>query len=202
MKTDLSLSCGHCWVFQICWRIECSTLTASVFWSWSSSAGILSPPLGLFIVMFPNAHLTSHSQMSGLRRVITPSWLSGSWRCFLYSSVYSCHLLISSASASGVANKELVSRLDKELSVRKGCACVLRHFSLTVYDPMDCSPPGTICRVKEWGRPFEDITATVHTDTTCVSVWATAEITALVRKLTECCKAFPTTTEFHLYYPC
>ena len=25
MKTDLSQSCGHCWVFQICWHIECST---------------------------------------------------------------------------------------------------------------------------------------------------------------------------------
>ena len=24
-------SCGHCWVFQICWHIECSTFTAS--WS-------------------------------------------------------------------------------------------------------------------------------------------------------------------------
>ena len=38
--------------------------------------------------------------MSGSRWVITPSWLSGSWRSFLYSSsVYSCHLfLISSAS--------------------------------------------------------------------------------------------------------
>ena len=30
--------------------------------------------------------------MSGSRWVITPSWLSGSWRSFLYSSVYSCHL--------------------------------------------------------------------------------------------------------------
>ena len=31
--------------------------------------------------------------------MITPLWLSGSWRSFLYSSVYSCHLfLISSAS--------------------------------------------------------------------------------------------------------
>ena len=28
MKTDLSQSCGHCWVFQIFWHIECSTLTA------------------------------------------------------------------------------------------------------------------------------------------------------------------------------
>ena len=49
-----------------------------------------------------DAHLTSHSRMSGSRWVITSSWLSGSWRSFLYSSsVYSCHLfLISSASVS------------------------------------------------------------------------------------------------------
>ena len=31
MKTDLFQSCGHCWVFQICWHIECSTFTASSF---------------------------------------------------------------------------------------------------------------------------------------------------------------------------
>ena len=29
MKTDLFQSCGPCWVFQVCWHIECSTLTAS-----------------------------------------------------------------------------------------------------------------------------------------------------------------------------
>ena len=23
--------CGHCWVFQICWHVECSTFTASSF---------------------------------------------------------------------------------------------------------------------------------------------------------------------------
>ena len=28
MKTDLFQSCGYCWVFQICWHIECSTFTA------------------------------------------------------------------------------------------------------------------------------------------------------------------------------
>ena len=27
MKTDLFQSCGRCWVFQICWHIECSTYT-------------------------------------------------------------------------------------------------------------------------------------------------------------------------------
>ena len=53
----------------------------------NSSTGILSPPLALFIVMLPKAHLTSHSRMSGSTGVITPSWLSGSWRSFLYSSV-------------------------------------------------------------------------------------------------------------------
>ena len=45
-----------------------------------SSAGIPSPP-ALFVVMLPKTHLTSHSRMSGSR-------LSGSLRCFVYSSVY------------------------------------------------------------------------------------------------------------------
>ena len=95
MKTDLFQSCGHCWVFQICWHIECSTFTASSFGIWNSSTGIPLPPLALFIVMFSKAHLTLHSRMSCSRWVITPLWLSGSWRSFLCSSsVYSCHLLI------------------------------------------------------------------------------------------------------------
>ena len=53
MKTDLFQSCDHCWVFQICWHIECSTFTASSFRIWNSSAGIPLPPLALFIVMLP-----------------------------------------------------------------------------------------------------------------------------------------------------
>ena len=32
-------SCGHCWVFQICWHIDCSTFTASSFRIWNSSTG-------------------------------------------------------------------------------------------------------------------------------------------------------------------
>ena len=124
MKTDLFQSCDHCWIFQICWHIECSTFRASSFRIWNSSTGIPSPPLALFVVMRPKAHLTSHSRMSDSRWVITPLWLSGSWKSFLYSSekpgrlqstglqrvghdwatspspsVYSCHLfLISYAS--------------------------------------------------------------------------------------------------------
>ena len=45
MKTDIFQSCGHWWVFQICWHIECSTLIASSFRIWNSLAGIPSPPL-------------------------------------------------------------------------------------------------------------------------------------------------------------
>ena len=58
MKTDLFQSCGHYWVFQICWHIECSSFTASSSRVWNSSTGIPSPPLALFIVMLPKAHLT------------------------------------------------------------------------------------------------------------------------------------------------
>ena len=103
MKTDFFQSCGHCWLFQICWHIECSTFTASSFRIWNSSTGI--PSLfhpALFVVMLPKAHLTSHSRMSVSRWVITLLRLSGSWS-FSYSSVYSCHLfLISSASVRSI----------------------------------------------------------------------------------------------------
>ena len=80
MKTDLFQPCGHCWALQISWHIECSTFTASSFGIWNSSTGIPSPPLALFVVMFLSAHLAFHSRMSGSRWVITPLWLSGSWR--------------------------------------------------------------------------------------------------------------------------
>ena len=75
-----------------------------MFRIWNSTTGIPSPPLALFIVMLPKAHLTSHFRMSGFRWVITPSWLSESWISFLYSSsVYSCHLFfISYASVRSI----------------------------------------------------------------------------------------------------
>jgi len=81
-KTDFFQSWGHYWVFQICWHIECSTFTASSFRICNSSTGKPSPPLALFVVRLPKAHLTLHSRISVSRWVITPSWLSGSWRFF------------------------------------------------------------------------------------------------------------------------
>jgi len=78
METDIFQSCGHCWVFQICLHIECSTFTTSAFRIWNSSPEIPSPPPALFVMMLSKAHLTSHSRMSGSWSMISPSWLSGS----------------------------------------------------------------------------------------------------------------------------
>ena len=99
MKTDLCNSYSHCWVFQICWHIESNTFTESSFRIWNSSAEIPIPPLALFIVTLPKAHLTSHSRMSGSRWVITPLWLSGSWRSFLYKKNYTVFLCILATSS-------------------------------------------------------------------------------------------------------
>ena len=96
--------CGYCGVFQVSWHIEYSTFIASSFRIWNSSTGIPSPPLAWFLVMLPKAYLTSHSRMCGSWWLITPSWLSESWRSFLYSSyVYFCHrIFISSASVRSI----------------------------------------------------------------------------------------------------
>ena len=94
-SSDYLLTWGHSWVFQICWYIECSTVTASSSSIWNSSAEIPSPPLTLFVVMLPKVHLTSHSRMPGFRLVITLSWLFGLLFChlFLISSAHVRSLL-------------------------------------------------------------------------------------------------------------
>ena len=104
MKTDLFQSCGHCWVFQICWHIECSTFTESSFRIWNSSTGIPSPPLVLFVMMLPKAHLTSHSRMLALGEWSHHCSYLGHEDFVLHSSsVYSCHLiLIPSASGRSI----------------------------------------------------------------------------------------------------
>ena len=103
MKTDLFQSCGHCWLFQICWHIECSTFTPPSFRIWNSSTGIPSPPLALCVVILPKAHLASHFRMSDSRWVIIPSWFSGLRRFFSYSSLNDCHLFsISSVSVRSI----------------------------------------------------------------------------------------------------
>jgi len=76
-----------------------STFRGSSFRIWKSSTEIPLPSLASFVIMLHKAYLTLDSRMSDSRWVITPMWLSGSWRSVLFSAfVYSCHLfLISSA---------------------------------------------------------------------------------------------------------
>ena len=93
MKTDHIQSCGHCWVFQICCILSAALSQHHLLgFEIAQLEFPLQSPQALFVVMLPKAHLTSHSRMSDSRWVVTQSWLSGPWRSFLYSSVYSCHL--------------------------------------------------------------------------------------------------------------
>jgi len=59
------------------WGLKKSDMT-----EWLNWTGIPSPPLALFIMMLPKAHLASPFRMSGSRWVITSLWLSGSLRYF------------------------------------------------------------------------------------------------------------------------
>ena len=72
VKTDIFQSCSHCWVFQICWHIECSPFTALSFRIWNPSTGIPSHPLALFVAMLSKTHLTLHTRMSDSTWVIIP----------------------------------------------------------------------------------------------------------------------------------
>ena len=82
MRIDLFQSCGHSWVYQICWHIESSTLIASSFRVLNSPTGIPSHPLALLTTVLPKGNLTSHSRMSGSEWLTTPLWLSGSLGSF------------------------------------------------------------------------------------------------------------------------
>ena len=99
------------------------------------------------------AHLTSHSRMSDSRWVIIPSWLSRSWRSFLYSSsVHSCHLfLISSASVRSIPflsftepvfawNVPLVSLIFSKISSLSHSIVFLYFFALITEEGFLISP--------------------------------------------------------------
>ena len=92
-------SCGPCWVFQICWHIECSTFTASSFRIWNSSTGIPSSPLALFVVMLIKATWLHIPGCLVLGELSHHCDYLGHEDLFCTVSVYSFHLfLMSSAS--------------------------------------------------------------------------------------------------------
>ena len=66
MKTDLFQSCGHCFSKFAGILSAAFSQHQSSSRIWNSSTGIPSPPLALFTVMLPNAHLTSDSRCLAL----------------------------------------------------------------------------------------------------------------------------------------
>jgi len=124
------------WLFPVLWPLLSfpyllaywvQHFQSIIFWIWNSSTGIPSPPLALFVVMLSKAHLISHCRMSGSRSMITPLWLSESWRSFLYSSsVYSCHLFL----ISSVSVRDPVSIPGQESCPGKGCSYPLQYSCL------------------------------------------------------------------------
>ena len=143
MKTDLFQSCGHCWVFQICWHIQCSTFTASF-----RIAGILSPPLALLVVMLSKAHLTSHSRMSGSRQVsewwtfrfqggfrkgrgsrhqiLNIRWIMEKVREY-QKNIYFCFINYAKA-FDCVDNKKKMWRILQEMGIPDHLTCLLRNL--------------------------------------------------------------------------
>ena len=87
MKIDIFQSCHHCWVIQIGWHNECSTLTASSF-------RILKISAGLFWIILPKVHLASLQDVQLLvsNHAIMVSWVI---KTFFAFSVYSYHLFLS-----------------------------------------------------------------------------------------------------------
>ena len=130
------------WHFLVLWPLlsfsnllaylKYSTLTTSSFRILNSLDGISSFPLALFIVIFPKVLLSGYTWMTTL------SWLSGSLRTFLFSSVYSCHLfLISSASVKSLPFLPFIvpilawnSPLISPTFLKRSLVCSILLFSL------------------------------------------------------------------------
>ena len=85
-------SCSHWWVFQVCWHIECSSLTASSFRIWKRSNGIPSPTLALFLVILPKANWVCTPRCLALGEWSHHHGYLGQKGLFVYFFMYSCHL--------------------------------------------------------------------------------------------------------------
>ena len=81
MRIDLLQSCDHCWVFQICWLIECVTLMAMSFRLLNSSTGISLHPLALLTAVLLKVYLASPSRMSD------SGWLTTSWNLYFVAKL-------------------------------------------------------------------------------------------------------------------
>ena len=154
MKTDLFQSCGHCWVFQFCWNIECGTFTASSSRIWNSSTGIPSS--------------TSAAAAAAAK--------------LLQSCPTLCDPIDSSPPGSpipGILQTTILEWVAISFSNAWKWKVKVKSLSLcpTLRDPRDCSLPGSSvhgifqARVLEWGAIAFSITS-VWDECNCVVVWA------------------------------
>ena len=136
MKTDLFQSCGHCWVFQICWHTECSTLIAS-----------------------PTVHRVAKTR-TWLKQLSMQAHSKYLKTDLTRASTNQNRLqLISSASTNWhfqaeKTGKDLQSVEGSLKFILRVCVCMCSAISLC--DPMDCGPPGSSvhgilqARILEW----------------------------------------------------
>ena len=71
MRIDFFQSCGHCWVFQICWHWT-QHLDGIILKGFERLYSNSIASLALLTAVLPKAHLTSHYRMSGSGWLTTP----------------------------------------------------------------------------------------------------------------------------------
>ena len=114
------------WPFPVLWPllsfpdllVYFSTSTASSFRIWNISAGIPSPPLALFVVTLPKAHLTLHCRMSDYKE----SWVLKNW-CFWT-------MVLEKTLESPLDSKEIIQWILKKISPEyslEGLMLKLKH---------------------------------------------------------------------------
>ena len=148
METDLFPSCGHHWVFQICWHIECSTFTASSFRNWNSSTGIPSPPLALLAVTLPKAHFHFQHPIFMKQGFPVTATELGLWsRLDMFKLLYNCtpltHYQSNAQNSPSEASTVCEPRKTTQLSLR---------ISANVKNPSACSQPSQF--VCLWTQPL------------------------------------------------
>ena len=141
MKTDLFQSCGHCWVFQICWHIECITFTASSFRIWNSSTGIPSPPLAFLV--FGNFLYYNSLPRMGLRPLLFCLFIFYILSCLLSKAMgcFSGHLMSSASDQKLFCGVCSAFKCSFDEFVRE--KVVSPSYSSTILAPPPAPPPLT-----------------------------------------------------------